>query len=346
VIVSSAPVRLSLAGGSSDLPEYYREHGCELLAAALNRRVLVRLWPHRGILVRDQAEVSASRVADLPRTLLRCVLEHYRVDGDVRVEIDSDVSAGSGLGWSGALGVALVGAIAEYAGCPATPADAAALAFRLEREQLGRTVGQQDPWAAALGGVMRLTIDTDGTVRARREPELERCLAPMLDRSLLMFLTPLRRSSSSVLDVQLRRLRTDGTPTAGAMHLIAALVQPFEQGLRGSDVYRLGEVLHTHWTAKRAASPLASTGEVDDWYAMARGAGAVGGKIIGAGGGGYLLFACPEDRAADVTRVLTGAGLSRVPVALEPEGLTVAMPEDGQGLSLAAGPFSAEGDGD
>jgi D-glycero-alpha-D-manno-heptose-7-phosphate kinase len=345
MVTAAAPLRLSLAGGGSDLPEYYVRHGCHLLAAALDLdvRVTVTEIPE-GIVVSDSGlawdlamtggeppaipVARVSRTAELPPSLVRCALDRNRIDSGVRVDIQTTCPPGTGLGWSGALAVALAAAAAAWRGKPVSAPEAAEAGFRMERFELGRSVGQQDHWVAALGGVTRLQITPSGKAAATREPALEDALAPLLDRSLLLFRTPIRRSADKILAHQARRLSgwRANTGAVTGLQAITAMVPAVESALAAGRVSELGTLLHEHWTAKVKASPMASSPAIDEWYTAARAAGAIGGKIVGAGGGGHLLVACPPERAGDIDAVLVAAGLTRVPARLRRHGLIVSGP--------------------
>ena len=325
-IHARAPLRISLAGGGSDLPEHYSQHGCELLAAAVNQYVEVRLAvAPGGVTVDDESLLTTDGVADLPPSLTRCVLRHFKISDGITVRVRSSCPPGSGLGWSGALTVALVGAASAWRGHRPSAQEVAAMAFAIERHEFGSPVGQQDQWAAALGGVLRLRIDRAGSATAHREPALENALSALLDRCLLLFRTPLRRSAAEILSKQVDRLSPDRPTTAAttAMAVITGLVEPFSQALADQDAAELGRLLHTHWQAKVSVSPAASTPAIDAWYHTARSTGATGGKIIGAGGGGHLILACLPERVVDVVDVLREAGLHRIPIRLDRRGLVV-----------------------
>lgn len=327
MITATAPLRLSLAGGGSDLPEHYRIHGGKLISAALDTRVEASVTgSDGGVVVDDDALVRVPRTADLPPSLVRCALQRFGVGRAVTVRVRSICPSGTGLGWSGALGVALVAALGAWSGAQVSPADAATLAFAMERNDLGRPVGQQDQWVAALGGAVRLTIAPSGEVDARRDPVLEGALAALLDRALLLFRTPIRRAAADLLARQAGRLRRSSanpsTARAG-MAAITDLVGPLDRAVRERRVADLGALLHEHWLAKVRLAPWVTNPEIDRWYAAARAAGAYGGKIVGAGGGGHLLVACAAERAVEVDAALRQAGLLRVPIGLDLAGVRV-----------------------
>lgn len=321
----TAPLRLSLAGGGSDLPEHYERHGSRLLAVALTAHVRLRLTEAPGgVTVRAfGTETHAERAHGHPDPLVRAALGHFGVDTGVHLTVDSDVAPGSGLGGSGAFLVALATALSHLTGDPLAPADAARTAFRIERGLCGRPVGQQDHWTAASGGAIELRITPDGTADARPDPELYEALGPLLDRQLLLLRTPLTRSASRPLAAQARALRGKRDMTH-----IQGLVDEFRKALVTADIARVGALLHEHWTAKRAVSDAMSTPEIDRWYAMVRDHGAYGAKLVGAGGGGYLLVAAEAADADRLAAAMAAEGLTRVAVGTHPRGVTAHRGED------------------
>lgn len=322
-----APLRLSLAGGGSDLPEYYTAHGGRLVAAGLNMHVEVSVAGRAGgVVVDDDSVVQVARAAELPPSLVRCALLRFGIDTGVAVRVRSECPSGTGLGWSGALAVALVAALGAWCGSPLCPADAAALAFVLERDDLGRPVGQQDQWVAAFGGVIHLAISRRGEVEARRDAELEEALSALLDRALLLFRTPIRRAAADLLARQAGQFTSSSERSATArtgMAAITDLVDPFSRALREHRVADMGRLLHEHWLAKVRVAPWVTNPEIDRWYSAARAAGGYGGKIVGAGGGGHLLVVCGADAATAVESALREAGLARVPLGLDLAGVQV-----------------------
>ncbi|MCP3801921.1 hypothetical protein NLX83_21880 [Allokutzneria sp. A3M-2-11 16] len=325
MIEVSAPMRLSLAGGGSDLPEHYERHGCRLLAVALTERVTVRVAavPSRVTLRALGAVTSADSARELSDPLVRATLEHFGVTRGIDIAVDSGVKPGSGLGGSGAFLVALTTAVSAFTGRSLEPPTAARIAFHIERERCGRPVGQQDHWAAACGGAIELSIAKDGTAVARQVPELGRAIASMLDRELLLLRTPITRSAAVPLAAQAKALRG-----SSGMRQIQGLLDKFRAAFLATDIARIGALLHEHWTAKRAISSSMSTAEIDRWYELVREHGAYGAKLVGAGGGGHLLVATEAGGADRIVAGLAPEGLVRVPIGTSDNGVTVSHSQE------------------
>jgi D-glycero-alpha-D-manno-heptose-7-phosphate kinase len=300
----SAPLRLPLGGGGTDLPAYYTRRGGFLVAAAIADSVQVTIGAGRcGGRRPDQFVSRALRLLGAPE--------------DLRVRVDSALPPGCGLGGSGALLVALAHALRLWRGEEAPPRRLLAEeAFRIEREWMGRPVGKQDAYAAAYGGVLALRIDPDGNCRPRRL-RLERPVQRRLERSLLLADTGGRRDAASLLAAQERA----GGARAGleALDQIRSLGRRASAGLAAGRPEALGPLFRRHWEIKRRLPSTPSTPEAERILALAEAAGARGGKLIGAGGGGFVLLDCGPARGA-VERALAAAGVATRRVRLRGRG--------------------------
>ncbi|MFJ4834486.1 hypothetical protein ACIP79_31935 [Streptomyces sp. NPDC088747] len=317
---SSAPMRISIAGGGTDLPEYYRHGPTTVVAAALPLRV------HVSVADRPAHALAGLNAAGTPWHYLlppddsarhpypaaaAVVLGLKRLPS---IAVGSVVPPGSGLGGSGAYSVALVDALARWSGRALPPHRTASLAFRLEREVLGRTIGQQDAWAAALGGAQRLRFEPDGSVTATPSPALCSALARLIDNGLLLYRVPGTRDASRVLS------RAPEVTPVHHRRATAAAARTEEAFLSG-DIAVVGAALRAHWARKIAANPAADhpmcrrIGQARDTDGIA------GFKLIGAGGGGHVLIAADPARVDRARAFLDGLGLTHVPLRISQQGL-------------------------
>jgi D-glycero-alpha-D-manno-heptose-7-phosphate kinase len=285
VIHTRAPLRLPLGGGGTDLPEYATRFGAHVIAATLDLWVdvtLERPLDDRAVRVEEDTLLAAASLLGVePRAAFTA----------------SDRPHGTGLGSSGALLVALVLALAHRSGRPLPPEELADLAFRLERDRLGRPVGTQDPYVAAAGGFVSLRASST-SVRpsiVRLTPS-SRARAHLESRLWLVDLA-LPRDAGAVLRVQSERLAGEASSTVGSMRAIHELAPSIERELE-RDTPDLGPLFDRHWRAKRGVHERMTSNAIDHLYARGLGAGATGGKLVGAGGGGTLLFDVPKDRRA------------------------------------------------
>jgi len=320
MITSTAPLRLSLAGGGTDLPEHYEESGCRLLAVTLDLTVTVTVdgAPSGVRFSAFGAEEHAPHTDTVANPLVRAALRHFGITGGVRIDVASDVLPGSGLGGSGAFLVALASALAVRTGRPIGADEAARLAFRLEREECGCPVGQQDHWTAARGGAIELRIDRDGTATTTPLPELCKAVDTLLDRELLLLRTPITRAAGRPLAAQTKALKSRRGPGMGT---IQNMVDAFHSALTSGDIGRVGTLLDQHWRAKRQFNRAVTNPRIDRWYETLLTHGALGAKVVGAGGGGHLLVAVPAEHADRVSGALASEGLRRIAVRTSEDGV-------------------------
>ncbi|WP_179276186.1 GHMP family kinase ATP-binding protein [Rhodococcus sp. 06-235-1A] len=268
-------------------------------------------WPDR------RTELIASTNPDTGP--IQAALDWFAITEPQRIEITSPVSGGSGLGGSSAMLVALVTALAAGLGERVAAAQAARTAFILERIQCGRPVGQQDHWAAAIGGALELVIDPAGVARTRSLPALQAAIDSLLEQGALMLLrTPITRSSAAPLNAQASIL-SGGRAFGG----VTSLVDEFYSAFCAQNTPKIGALLDRHWQAKRAFNPSTSNLQLDRWYEQLREAGALGAKVIGAGAGGYLLVASPDTTQHNVGSTAAELGLQRWMVSCDEHGVRV-----------------------
>ncbi|HLI26703.1 MAG TPA: GHMP kinase [Chloroflexota bacterium] len=348
-----APLRLSFGGGGTDLPAYADRHGGLVVSTAIARYCWVQLTPRadrRIVLrsldygVREELDADAPLPLREPLVLAKAALgwarEQGRLAGGLELTLASDAPPGSGLGGSSAMAVALVRALTTAAGDQWAPEQVAATAAHLEIERLGWPIGRQDHYASALGGLNALEFGA-GAVRAeplRLAPAVRRAL----EARLLLFWTGRTRAAASILAQQ--HADTERRPaTLAALHQLKALAAELRAALEAGALDAFGALLHRGWLVKQQLSPRIAPPAIQRWYAAARAAGALGGKVAGAGGGGFLLLYCPPERQGAVRAALAAYGLVEVPVAFEPRGVRVAPPGSGAVLFPPALLSTAEG---
>lgn len=332
MVIVRAPVRISFGGGGTDLEAYYARFGGLVVSAAITRYSYVVARPsanggvsfHSGDYhLRERylpgALPPVSEPLALPKAAVEAFWSHGIRDAGVDLYTASEVPPGSGLGSSSAMAVALSAALAAYTRAPRDPRTVADHACRLEIERLGMPIGKQDQYASAFGGLNSIEFTATGVrVEPLRLPE--DTLAALSSR-LLLFSTGRTRDSAAILHQQ----RTDSASNAAvieSLHSIKALALAMRSALVAADLDSFGHLLHRAWQHKRDLSSKVSSPAIDAWYAAARDAGALGGKITGAGGGGFLLLYCPLARRRDVRETLVGMGLREMPFSFDFTGVT------------------------
>ena len=290
VIFSRAPLRLPLGGGGTDLPSYYGEHGGFLVSGAIDKYVY--MLTHTVFQRRYRMKYSATEEVDHPREIrhpiLRETLLRYWNGSPLEIASVADVPAGTGMGSSGAFTVCLMKGLAHARRVAMTPAALAEAACGIEIDTLREPVGKQDPYVAAHGGICAYTFARDGGVEV--EPlELAPATLRGLRDHLLLFYTGEARPAAILLADQDERSRRGDSQMLENLHLTKELGRRSRGLLLDGDLEGYGELMHEHWLNKRRRSPGMANDRIDELYTLARRSGAVGGKLVGAGGGGFLL---------------------------------------------------------
>lgn len=325
-VIAQAPLRLPLGGGGTDVPEYYREHGGLLLAAALALAVtvIVRTPPlERGVRLSGHDHTGWLDPEDIPNAIVRAALARTQMRRRA-IEITSlgDVPSGTGLGSSGAFAVALVAALRTQHGNAIEPTKIAEEAYCIERDDVGALTGKQDHYIASYGGIRELVIHPDGRVECA-SLAISAAARQRLGERLIMYYTGIRRASSDALHDQFGISGHLDRAVVENLHTIKAIGMDIRDALLRGDLDAFGELLDHHWRVKQARSRTVSSSAIDAWYAAARSAGALGGKLMGAGNGGFLLFCCRSWDVEAVRASLTSHGLIEVPFGLDPQGVRV-----------------------
>ena len=309
MIISRAPVRISFFGGGTDYPEYFRERGGAVLATAIDKFSYVTVSPFLSHLfdysIRisyRQAEVVKS-VDDIQHNVYRECLKLCGLKKDVELHNLADLPAFTGLGSSSAFTVSLLHALHSFKGEFLRPMELAYEAIHVERDVLKDKVGCQDQVLAAVGGFNLIQFRTETDISVQRVVMSPARLAE-LERHLFLVFTDIRRKASEVVDKQLQRV-SQNAPTLSTMRQMAyegldILTQPSRPW------HDFGELLHQAWTAKRQLDGGVSNPEIDAMYERGREAGAIGGKLLGAGGGGFMLFFAPPERHEKIRAAFAG----------------------------------------
>ncbi|MCR4408272.1 MAG: GHMP kinase [Anaerolineae bacterium] len=331
VLIARAPMRISFSGGGTDLPSYYRKYGGMVVSTTINHYAYTILTPGEA----DSLQVVSADYHTFYRrppcddlmwdgdlALPRAVLNYFEVQNGINIFLASQIPPGTGLGSSGSVAVALIKALAFWYGLDLSPYEVAEMACFIEIEKMGMPVGKQDQYAAAFGGLNSIVFEKDGTVRV--EPlSLPPSTLEAFQKRMMLFFTGTSRKSSSILRYQQRASEMGEMSVVERLHAIKELAVSMKKALEKGDLDRFGELLHLAWLNKRGLAENITNTFIERCYEAARQAGAVGGKITGAGGGGFLMLYCPVEHQADVTDVLESLGLRRLNFAFDHEGVQV-----------------------
>jgi len=319
VLITRAPLRISLGGGGTDLASYYEQRGGFVLSAAIDKYVFIGINRTFGDDYRIKYSVMehVDTIAQIDHPLVRECLAKNNVAPGVEIVSMADIPAGTGLGSSGTFTVSLLQAIHAFHREHATPADLAEEACHVEIDLLGNSVGKQDQYIAAFGGITCFDFHPDGSVDPSPLSISKDGVYELEDR-LLMFFTGYSRQAAEVLGDQKRRSEAKDSEMLDNLDAVKDLGLQVKHALEKDDTRRFGELMHEHWMFKRQRSQGMSNDKIDHWYQVALRNGAVGGKLVGAGGGGFLLFYADDRRA--VRTAMAEQGLPEVRFRFEHEG--------------------------
>ena len=324
MILSRAPLRISLGGGGTDLPSYYVCHGGFVLSAAIDKYVYIYVnRPAADDLLRVKYSryEQVSSVDAIQHDLVRPSLNALKITGGLEIVSMADVPDGTGLGSSGSYLVALLTALYEFKRERVSATALAELAVHIEMELAGHPVGKQDHYLACFGGLTCLEIAADGEVRVS-PLAMSITDGEELRRNTLLFFTGLQRSSRCILHAQRDATVREDPVVIDSLHRTKELGYRIKEVLERGDLDKFGQLLDEHWQNKKRRSSMISDTAIDRWYAIAREAGALGGKVIGAGGGGFLMLYCPGTNRARVRRALAAEGLREMPFDFDLHGAT------------------------
>lgn len=327
MIISRTPLRMSFVGGGSDLPSFYRQHGGAVVSTAINRFVYITVnekFDHRVRVSYSRTE-EANTIAEIQHPLVREAMTLLGLKGGLEITSIADIpSKGSGLGSSSAFTVGLLHALHAYSGRYASAEQLAREACTIELERCGEPIGKQDQFAAAYGGFNFIQFNPDDSVSV--EPILcRRETLAQLQSNILVFYTGLSRSASAILKNQQEAV----TASPAKQKTLQRMVQQahdLKAALQQNDLGAFGQIIHEGWELKRGLTGEISNPEIDAWYAKARQAGAVGGKLLGAGSGGFLMFYAPPEQHEAISAALPE--LRQIPMRFESQGSRIIFVHD------------------
>jgi len=324
MIITKTPFRITLGGGGTDVPSFYREHGGFVLAVAIDKYMYLNV---NTPILDDSIRVQYNRtelvrhVDEIQHTLVREALHFFHIDNGIEIVSIADIPAGTGLGSSSSYLVGLLNAMHTLTRTPVSTQELAEEACHIELDCLQKPIGKQDQYMAAFGALTALEIAKDGKVSVSHPP-LSMELVDALESNILLFYTGAARDAVTILREQDGATRSKDKVVVGSLREIKDIGIEIGNAIVKGDVRRFGQLLDVHWQMKKKLSGGISSPEIDAWYALAKRNGAIGGKICGAGGGGFLMLYCEENkhRLRDAMR---RAGLCELNFRFEFEGSKV-----------------------
>ncbi len=330
MLITRAPVRISFAGGGTDLPAYYMKHGGAVVSTTIDKYFYAFLnvtgddWlqitssDYRTFYLHDPDEPL---LFDGDLSLPRAILNHFGLARGISMFLASEIPPGTGLGSSSTVAVAIIKAVTTARGLFLSKQQVAELACQIEIEKMGEPIGKQDQYAAAFGDLNLIQFRKDGvTVEPLRiTPETRRAL----EKNILLFFTGATRAASSILRQQKKSSEQSDPRVLDALHAVKAMAFEVKACLERGDLAQFGRLLDAGWQKKKAFASGISNGLIDECYDLALANGALGGKVTGAGGGGFLMIYAEPQCQPGVTQALEAKGLKRMDFRFETEGARV-----------------------
>ncbi len=338
MIVVRAPFRLPLGGGGTDLPSYYKKYGGNLLTAAINKYMYVNI--NEPAIV-NKIKVSYTSVEILnvdeidkiKHDIVRESLKYLKIKKPIEIFSMADLSAGTGMGSSSAYTVALLRGLNVMLKRFISLHELAEEACKIEIELIGKPIGKQDQYATTFGGITQLEIDSHGNVTVT-PLNLDQEIIYELENRLMMFYTNIERDANVILGEQSKRISKEekggmgegergrgGMNTVEVMHKIKEIGYESKEALLKGDICNFGKLLNEHWITKKKVSNKMSNPQIDKWYDLAIKNGALGGKVMGAGGGGFMLFCVENGKRKNLRKTLENAGMRYMDFKFDWEGV-------------------------
>jgi D-glycero-alpha-D-manno-heptose-7-phosphate kinase len=319
VIIVQTPLRVSFFGGGTDFPSFYREEGGCVLTSAINKYIFITIKKRfdEKLRIGYTRTEMVDAVEEVQHELIRESLRKTRIRSGVEITTMGDIpAAGSGLGSSSTVTVGSLHAMYTYRGEIVPAEQLAAEACEIEIETLEKPIGIQDQYIAALGGLRFLEFEPDGRIR-HEKIEMDDCNKRRMNESLLLFYSGVTRKADMILDEQKRNIHE----RLEVLREMKQMAYTARDELNAGNLDIVGDLLHESWELKKQLASQISNGTIDAIYQAARKAGATGGKVTGAGGGGFLLFYCPLNKRESVRAALSS--LTELPIQLEQDGTKV-----------------------
>lgn len=334
MIIVKAPLRISIGGGGTDLPSYYQNFESTFISAAINKYIYISVHP---IFIEDiilkYSEMEKVKSPDqIKHPIVREALKQVGIHSALEISSFADIPSGTGLGSSGTFTVALLKALYTFKNINHNNMSLAEDACRIEIEKLGAPIGKQDQYISSIGGLTRFQIDKSGVVTAK-PLEMDPHSRTDLEEHLLLFFTGYSRSANDILQEQDSATKASVSPSTANkpptndmienLHFTKELGLNIGKVLEKGNLAEFGNLMNVHWEHKKKRSKGMSSGQIDKWYDIAMKNGALGGKLIGAGGGGFLMFLADDKRR--LRKALREAGMQDVPFRFDNLGAQVVL---------------------
>jgi D-glycero-alpha-D-manno-heptose-7-phosphate kinase len=323
MIVTRAPLRLSIGGGGTDLPFYSNKFGASLVTAAINKYIYIILEKrdfYDEFYIRYSKTEIVKNVNEIQHTRIRAALEYLNITDPLEITAVADVPAGMGLGGSSSFLIALLKALHTYKKEDISAKKLAEEAAYIEKEILKEPIGKQDQYASAFGGLLNLQIDKNENV-THSVLDVSYSVLEELENNLLLFSTGVSHSATEILNEQKKSVESSEEKMK-QMHIIRDIGQEIKKSITSGDPLKFGKWMNVHWETKKRFTNKISSPKIDRLYELALKNGAVGGKLVGAGGGGFLLFYCEKNKK-QLRDAMEKEGSKELPFRFDHDGCKV-----------------------
>lgn len=327
MIIVRTPFRLPLGGGGTDIPTYYEKYEGSLITAAVNKYMFVNI--NEPALI-DKIKIGYTKIEtvdiedidSLQHEIVRETLKYLNIKKSLEIHSMADLAAGTGMGSSSAYTVALLKGLNTMNRRFISLQETAEEACKIEMQLCKKSIGKQDQYAATFGGINELLIDKNGNVTVT-PLNLKQETIYELENRLMMFYTNIQRDANEIIIEQSNKIKIDEKLSTESMHNIKRIGLKIKDALIHNNIDHFGELLHQHWTEKKRISTQMSSSNIDKWYEIGMKNGALGGKIMGAGGGGFLLFCVKNGERKSLKYVMEQEGLKYMNFRFDFEGVKV-----------------------
>jgi D-glycero-alpha-D-manno-heptose-7-phosphate kinase len=291
MLISKSPLRISLGGGGTDLPSYYKKYGGFLISATINKHIYISIAEtfNKKFIIKYSSFEEVNQIAKIKHPLFREILKKMEIKIPLNISSHADIPSGTGMGSSGCFAVTLINALSSHQGKNLSKKKIAELACHIEIDKLKEPVGKQDQYTAAFGGLNSYEFKQNGRVIIKKINASKKRIQK-LKNNLIIFFTGYSRSSYKILKKQDVSTRTLDKSMLNNLHKIKEFGIESKKILENGNLNDLGRIMHEHWEYKKERSQFMTNNKIDSLYSTARKNGALGGKLIGAGGGGFLMF--------------------------------------------------------
>lgn len=323
MIITRSPLRITLGGGGTDLPSYYNKNEGFVLSAAIDKYVYVSIMKPftKGIFLKYSKIEIVKNILEVEHPIIREALKLLNFEPQVEITTLADIPSGTGLGSSGSFTTALLKGLYTVLNENPKNEEIAKLACHIEIERLGEPIGKQDQYISAIGGINAFTFHKENGDKEKvtyQPLNIQKKTLLDLEENLLLFFTGFSRSASKILEDQDNRSKSNDNSMINNLHLTKILGLKTKEALERNDIELFGKLMHEHWEHKKKRSKGMTNPKIDEWYNLGIKNGAIGGKVVGAGGGGFLMFL--SSNKAKLRKTLADNGLKEVKFKFDFEG--------------------------